>query len=89
MSPVAQSDRALNNETCKSLKQQVSSGLLNQRSMVRAHPGDFTKALAATLHNMIWIYIDGALPYIETLTAIIKKIKMIFLLLILFWRLVE
>lgn len=25
MSPVAQSDRALNNETCKSLKQQVSN----------------------------------------------------------------
>ena len=70
MSPVAQSDRALNNETCKSLKQQVSNGLLNQRSMVRAHPGDFTKALAATLHNMIWIYIDGALPHIKTLTAI-------------------
>lgn len=53
MSPVAQSDRALNNETCKSLKQQVSNGLLNQRSMVRAHPGDFTKALAATLNNML------------------------------------
>ena len=69
MSPVAQSDRALNNETCKSLKQQVSNGLLNQRSMVRAHPGDFTKALAATLHNMTWIYIDGALPYIETLMS--------------------
>ena len=55
MSPVAQSVRALNNETCKSLKQQVSldNGLLNQRSMVRAHPGDFTKALAATLNNML------------------------------------
>lgn len=49
MSPVAQSDRALNNETCKSLKQQISIGLLNQRSQVRALSGDFTKALTATL----------------------------------------
>lgn len=53
MSPVAQSDRALNNETCKSLKQQVSSGLLNQRSQVRVLSGDFKKALAATLNNML------------------------------------
>ena len=75
MSPVAQSDRALNNETCKSLKQQVSSGLLNQRSQVRALSGDFKKALAATLltYNVCkMVMSDKTDPYeclVETLMS--------------------
>lgn len=53
MSPVAQSDRALNNETCKSLKQQVSSGLLNQRSQVRVLSGDFKKVFDLILTTAV------------------------------------